>query len=393
MPLPIRAFLVALGLVATSGTARAQGYLLDRFDPSERGSEWFAADSLDLRGKARPAMGFVGAFAYRPLVVQSGGVTTTAIVEQSWVVHSSASIVLADQLRLGFDLPIYASQTGTTAVVGTDFVKAPADATTLGDARLGATLRLFGTHGDAATGGLSGLFYLPTGSPASYTGDGIVRAGANVAVAGDVGTFTYAANLGMHIRPEITGPAAEGVGVEVRYGAAAGLRVLDGHLVVGPEVFGAVVVSNGASDVTARSTPLEVLMGAHVTVGKAWSTFRIGAGAGGGLTHGLGTPRVRALLDLEWVPGVIAPPPPPPVPVDTDTDGVPDDTDACPSIAGVASVDRLRDGCPKAPDSDKDGFADDVDACPTLPGVAADDPAKRGCPAAEPEAGPPPETP
>ncbi|HEX7604707.1 MAG TPA: thrombospondin type 3 repeat-containing protein [Polyangiaceae bacterium] len=390
MRLPV---FVALGIaatLATSGTARAQGYLLDRFDPSERGSEWFAADSLDLRGKVRVATGFVGAFAYRPLVVQSGGVTTTAIVEQSWVVHTGASVVLLDEVRLGFDLPLYAYQTGTTAVVATDFVEAPAAAQAFGDVRLGVTLRLFGKHGDAVTGAFSGLFYLPTGSPASYTGDGIVRGGGNLAVAGDVGTFTYAAGLGMHVRPELSGPAAEGLGVEVRYSAAAGLRVLDGHLVLGPEIFGAVVVSNAANDLTARSTPLEGVMGAHVTLGRAWTMFRIGGGAGGGLTRGLGTPRVRVLLDLEWTPDVVPPPAPAPVPIDTDSDGVPDDTDACPTIAGAASVDRLKNGCPKAKDADKDGFTDDVDACPTLPGVAQDDPAKQGCPPPEAPADAPP---
>lgn len=385
MRLAVRASLVAVGIaarLATAGPARAQGYLLDRFDPSERGSSWFAADSLDLRGEVRPAAGFVGAFAYHPLVVQSGGVSTTAIVEQSWVVHAGASLVLVDRVRLGVDLPLYASQTGSTAVVGTDVVKAPQAATTLGDLRLGATLRLFGAHGDAVTGGLSGLFYLPTGSPASYTGDGVARAGANLGVAGDMGTFTYAAHLGMLIRPEVQGPAAEGVGTEVRFGAAAGMRILDGHLVLGPEVFGAVVVSNGANDVTARSTPLEVLMGAHATFGAGWGTFRVGLGAGGGLTHGLGTPSMRALLDLEWAPEVVGPPQAPPVPVDTDADGIPDDTDACPDIAGAASDSRLKNGCPPPPDSDKDGFTDDVDACPMVPGVEQDDPGKRGCPAA-----------
>ena len=101
----VRALVVAVGIAAasaTAGPARAQGYLLDRFEPQERGSEWFASDSLDLRGRVRPAAGFVGAFAYRPLVVQSGGVTTTAIVEQSWVVHTGASLVLLDRARFGF---------------------------------------------------------------------------------------------------------------------------------------------------------------------------------------------------------------------------------------------------------------------------------------------------
>ena len=380
MHLRVRAFVVVLGLAATSGTARAQGYVLDRFDPSERGSEWFPGDSLDLRGKVRPAVGFVGVFAHRPLVVSSGGVTTTAIVAQSWVVHAGGSVVLMDRVRLGFDLPVALYQTGTSAVVGTDFVKAPQDATALGDLRLGATVRLLGTFGDAFTGAVGALLDVPTGSPASYTGDGLVRAGAQLAVAGDVGTFTYAAGVGVHLRPEIAGPAAEGVGTEVRFNAAAGLRVLGGHMLLGPEVFGAIVVSNAANAVTPRSTPLEVMMGAHLTLGRAWTMIRIGAGAGGGVTHGLGTPGARVMFDLAWTPGVVVPPPVRIVPEDTDADGVPDDGDACPTIAGVSSVDRLKSGCPKPPDSDKDGFTDDVDGCPMVPGVAQDDPTRQGCP-------------
>ena len=30
--------------------AQAQGFALNRFDPSEHGSDWFANESLDLRG-------------------------------------------------------------------------------------------------------------------------------------------------------------------------------------------------------------------------------------------------------------------------------------------------------------------------------------------------------
>jgi outer membrane protein OmpA-like peptidoglycan-associated protein len=60
-----------------------------------------------------------------------------------------------------------------------------------------------------------------------------------------------------------------------------------------------------------------------------------------------------------------------PVP-DKDNDGIPDDQDECPDVAGVA----LYHGCP-VPDTDKDGIKDDVDKCPTVPGLAKYD----GCPA------------
>ncbi len=61
----------------------------------------------------------------------------------------------------------------------------------------------------------------------------------------------------------------------------------------------------------------------------------------------------------------------PPVPVDTDKDGVPDATDKCPLVAGVAKY----DGCP-IPDTDKDGINDENDKCPTVAGIAK----YNGCP-------------
>jgi OOP family OmpA-OmpF porin len=70
----------------------------------------------------------------------------------------------------------------------------------------------------------------------------------------------------------------------------------------------------------------------------------------------------------------IIPPPPPPVveaPKDTDGDGITDDKDKCPTVAGVAKY----EGCP-VPDTDKDGIDDDNDKCPTVPGVAR----YQGCP-------------
>lgn len=83
---------------------------------------------------------------------------------------------------------------------------------------------------------------------------------------------------------------------------------------------------------------------------------------------------------------------------DTDGDGIPDETDACPEVKGLASFKGCPDsdgdgipdkddkcpevkglikyfGCP-IPDTDKDGINDDADQCPTLAGLAR----YQGCP-------------
>jgi OOP family OmpA-OmpF porin len=90
--------------------------------------------------------------------------------------------------------------------------------------------------------------------------------------------------------------------------------------------------------------------------------------------------------------------PPAPVVLDKDGDGVPDETDACPEVKGVAALkgcpdsdgDGITDkddkcpnekglikynGCP-IPDTDKDGINDEVDNCKDVPGLAR----YQGCP-------------
>lgn len=59
-----------------------------------------------------------------------------------------------------------------------------------------------------------------------------------------------------------------------------------------------------------------------------------------------------------------------PVP-DTDKDGINDEEDKCKDVPGVARY----QGCP-VPDTDKDGINDEEDKCPNLPGVAEN----QGCP-------------
>jgi OmpA-OmpF porin, OOP family len=66
-------------------------------------------------------------------------------------------------------------------------------------------------------------------------------------------------------------------------------------------------------------------------------------------------------------------------PPDGDGDGIVDTVDACPDIPGEASVDSAKNGCP--PDRDEDGVPDAEDACPDQKGIKSADPKQNGCPA------------
>ncbi|MBL7684627.1 MAG: thrombospondin type 3 repeat-containing protein [Deltaproteobacteria bacterium] len=66
---------------------------------------------------------------------------------------------------------------------------------------------------------------------------------------------------------------------------------------------------------------------------------------------------------------------------DTDGDGINNDVDACPTVAGVASTDPAKNGCPvvtpeEPKDSDGDSINDNEDQCPNQPGTKENN----GCP-------------
>lgn len=105
-----------------------------------------------------------------------------------------------------------------------------------------------------------------------------------------------------------------------------------------------------------------------------------------------------SIVKRKVIPPAPLPSPPVEAPKDRDNDGVIDDNDKCPDVAGVAALQGCPDkdgdgitdaedkcpdeaglakyqGCP-IPDTDKDGINDELDKCPDVAGVAR----YQGCP-------------
>lgn len=394
----LRVCLAALGVLLFVGRApparaqEARGFALGRFVPSERGSSWFALDSLDFRGQTRPAIGIVGDWAHKPLVIRNADDSERAsIIDQQAIVHAGGSLVIGDRFRFGLSLPVAAYQSGETGQVAGTTLSSPG-AAIVGDLRTSADIRIVGTHGGPFTTAAGIEMYAPTGSQSGYTGDGSFRSIPRVLVAGTVGPFVYAGRVGVHVRSARQFADGE-IGSEIVVAAAAGVRP-HARVVVGPEMFGSTALD--ASAFRTRSTPLEALLGAHVDI---TSELRGGVGVGTGMARGFGSPQLRGILSLEWVPRPDAP-----VPVehrerdggrelgpdalvvlaaaDRDGDGVPDDVDQCVDVPGVASEEPAQHGCPALADRDHDAIADGADACPDAPGPSDPDPTKNGCPRA-----------
>ncbi len=175
---------VLLFLLGLSGTARAQGFALDRFDPSERGSEWFANQSLDFRSnkKVRPAASIVFEGQYRPLAVYNAdGSVRTEIVKNVVTLHPGASIVLIERVRFGMSIPVVLFQDGTDATLNGQFYGKPRNSPSLGDLRLGLDGRIWGAYGGPFRIAAGLRLYVPTGNRGDYQSDETVRPGPRMA--------------------------------------------------------------------------------------------------------------------------------------------------------------------------------------------------------------------
>ncbi len=145
----VRSALVLLGAVlAVSPFASAddEGFSVNRFEPAERGGDWFGQDSLNIAGNGRFAFGFTGDWAHKPLVVyDEDGDEVAAIIEDQLFVHLGGNVTLFDRLRLGLSLPIALYQNGDQVILdGTAF--GANDDPTNGDLRLSADVRILGKY-------------------------------------------------------------------------------------------------------------------------------------------------------------------------------------------------------------------------------------------------------
>lgn len=357
-----------MGLARDARAQAKSGFALNRYAPAERGSDWLAGESLDLRGHGRLALGVTGDYAYRPLVIYNADDTVRAsVVRDNLVLHLGGSLVLWERLRLGLSLPFQAYVFGEPGRDGSGAYAGPASDQALGDVRLTGDVRVLGRTGDAFTLAGGAQLWAPTGAKDNYMGDGEVRLSPRVMAAGDIAPFVYAARLGLMVRGRSESFGKSELGTEVVWSASAGLRLPGGRLVVGPEVYGSTVAG---AFLDRLATPVEAVLGASAMVTPDW---RVGGGAGAGLTPGFGAPTARVLLRVEWSPAVAVKR----APEDRDRDGIVDEKDACPDRPGIATSDPSTNGCS---DRDHDGIVDVTDACPDARGVASADPTKRGCP-------------
>jgi len=329
-----------------------QGFAVERLYLSAPSGGWFVMNALDMRGGLGGAISITSGYAHDPLRVPEGAGHLTVVGDDAFADIGLAVSYDGFRVYLNFQGPLAIAGDGCGAsgacTVGGYQLTPPSasiaqNPDTLADPRIGFDARILGTATGRFRLGAGLQLILPSGNRSDYDSDGTYRAMGRFLFAGDVGRFTYAGQLGVHLRPLDDAPApGSPQGSELLFGVAGGARVLlgkTGHTaaIVGPEIFGETALRSffGAS-----TTGVEGLLSARLEgTGNDRPQVRVKVGAGAGLDAGFGVPDWRLVFAIELFSHE----------TDTDKDTITDSKDACPTVPGVRTDDPKTNGCPAAP--------------------------------------------
>ncbi|MBO6933920.1 MAG: OmpA family protein [Deltaproteobacteria bacterium] len=360
----------ALAVLASARGANAQRAPLNRFSASETPEDDFHLSRPTDLGHLRWGAQLHLDYAHDPLVWEGdlgdAGSEEHRIVDHQFNATVGLSLGLFDRLVIYAGVPITLEQAGDDPAdllaAGIDL---SADGPGVGDAYLGARLRIFGEADDPAAIGLQVTGTFPTaGNDQRLLGDEFLTIHPELLFEGRLaGSARIVFDAGVRIRENTSSASNLAFGDELTFGLGFVVPVWsdeDGsHLDLHAQVYGSTTFEDAF---TRETTPFEGILGAkffHETGVIA------GLGAGPGLTRGFGSPDVRAVAMVGYTP---------PVereaesvePVDTDGDGLTDDVDECPREPEDVDEFEDTDGCPD-PDNDQDGVLDPDDQCPLEP--------------------------
>jgi hypothetical protein len=308
------------GAWASAARAQAQpdGFAVERFYSAAPGSGWMVLDSLDMRGGLGGVIALTAGYAHAPLRVATsdGSQRLTVVSDQAFADVGLA--ITYDRYRLYLDLRSPLVIAGNSGAVGNVTFDAPSvniakNPDTLSDPRVGFDARLLGDATSPLRLGAGAQLFLPEGARFEYDSDGTPRAMVRAHLAGDAATLSYAAQLGVHVRPLDDFPApGSPQGSELLYAAAAGTRFpISGGanaILVGGEIYGE---SAFRSFLQKSGTDLEALITSRFEgILAGGPLFRVKLGVGGGILARFGAPEWRVVWGIEYSASSSTAPPP-----------------------------------------------------------------------------------
>lgn len=312
------------------------------FRPSIDGAGLLWAD--DAGRRRGPAQGRVLLqYVDDPLVYVNTNDEVTRLVTQLFQANVVGGVNLGP-LRVGVDVPVYLR-------TGSEVLDAESG---LGDIAGDLKLTLFDKPDGPIDFAVGGRVWAPTATVENALGNRQFAYEVTGIVSREFGKLLVALNLGTRGGPQVDLENVDlndgfigRLGLGLQTSERSGLAVEASTTLPYTEPLG-----------TLAGTPVEVLGSGYLWPSKG-SNLVLRAGAGGGVTPGIGSPDFRIIVGLGFEPReeVVG---------DRDGDGIIDTEDACPDEPEDFDDFEDDDGCPD-PDNDKDGILDVDDNCPNTP--------------------------
>jgi hypothetical protein len=296
--------LLIFGPSLVDAQQQAPGFALERLYQSAPGAGWFVMDDLDISGRLGGAVSLTSGYARNPLVIAGpDGKQQLAVVSEEAFVDIGASIT-HDRFRGYINFPVPVLVSGTSGTIGQYQFTAPSvsvgnDPDSVTDPRMGIDVRLLGDPGSRLRLGAGAQLIFPSGNRSDYVTDGKFRAMFRFLAAGDAGAFTYAGQLGVHVRTLNDAPVPGSPnGSEFLYGISGGRRFAGPSgwaIVAGPEIFGETAFRAFFSG----ETGTEALLTGRFEHTGTGGNFRIKLGVGHALVQNFGAAQWRIVVGVE----------------------------------------------------------------------------------------------
>jgi hypothetical protein len=282
---------------------QAEGFAVERLYQSAPGAGWFVMDDLDMSGRLGGAVSLTSGYARNPLVITGPDGKKLAVVSEEAFADFGAAIT-HDRFRGYIDFPVPLVLSGTSGTLGQYQFTAPSvtfgsNPDSVSDPRIGFDVRLLGEPGSLLRLGAGAQLIFPNGNRSDYVTDDKYRAMFRFLAAGDAGKFTYAGQLGVHVRTLNDAPVPGSPnGSEFLYGISAGRRFAGSNgwaVVAGPEIFGETAFRAFFSGETGTEALLTGRF-EHTGTGR---NLRVKLGVGHALEQNFGAAQWRVVFGVE----------------------------------------------------------------------------------------------
>jgi hypothetical protein len=360
---PLRVLIGALlTVLGTRALAHGQDVDLERWRPALDSDGFLGLQGTRTPGPGRTSVGLFAHYSSRLLKTESAAGDEVEPVSDRLAAVFSAELGIAERAALGLSMPLVLHQSGETIAEGDPELQAFAP----GDPTLSLRYRLIGDVAgvlDSADGpglALQVGASLPAGYNNAYTGEGAVRAEAQLLADVYLLNAGVGASVGIRHRFESRGVLDVELRDEMTFGLAVKVPVPGLYPLEGLVEFRGATAFEGS-----KTTYIELTVGARYAVARGLS---LSFAAGPGLGEAIGTPAFRVIGGL-WYSASDP---------DSDKDGIPDDVDACPPLPEDLDGFEDQDGCPD-PDNDNDLVPDTDDLCPNQAAEEGADANEDGC--------------